>query len=42
MSTTTVAFVSTTGATGATGANGPVIDDVCVEPRSSCPSCAAR
>ncbi|MFF3551948.1 choice-of-anchor C family protein [Streptomyces tsukubensis] len=35
--TTTVAFVSTTGPTAA---NGPVIDNVCIEPRSSCPSCA--
>ncbi|GAA2252685.1 hypothetical protein GCM10010232_46390 [Streptomyces amakusaensis] len=34
-STTTVAFVSTTGPTAA---NGPVIDDVRVEARSSCPS----
>ncbi|GLF95096.1 choice-of-anchor C family protein [Streptomyces yaizuensis] len=37
--TTTLAFVSTTGPTAA---NGPVIDDVRVERRSSsCPSCAA-
>ncbi|MEU9603409.1 choice-of-anchor C family protein [Streptomyces sp. NPDC048057] len=36
-STTTIAFVSTTGATAA---NGPVIDDVCIEPSSAtCPSC---
>ncbi|QDY75169.1 choice-of-anchor C family protein [Streptomyces qinzhouensis] len=38
-STTTVAFVSTTGPTAA---NGPVIDDVCIEREpSSCPSCTA-
>ncbi|MFH8617573.1 choice-of-anchor C family protein [Streptomyces sp. NPDC017979] len=38
--TTSIAFLSTTGATAA---NGPVIDDVCIEPSaSSCPSCTAR
>ncbi|MER5766583.1 choice-of-anchor C family protein [Streptomyces sp. NPDC001985] len=38
--TTTLAFTSTTGAAAP---NGPVIDDVCVEPRppAPCPSCAS-
>ncbi|MGV9316355.1 choice-of-anchor C family protein [Streptomyces sp. NPDC003691] len=37
--TTTLTFASTTGPAAP---NGPVVDDVCVEPRSSsCPSCTA-